>query len=190
MTGTGKPRGDAELQLGRSRADDRDRAERQNQATFTYDGDGNRRTKSSGGQTTTYVNDARGLSQVLQAISTTGTVSYGAGSQYDSSKPTAGGKGPWPTRPRTIPHGGEAAPAIPIDPGPHDRPIGPDLPRDPIQRHPIGGQQHHPRTAHQPGRDRRPPRQCLQGRSFLVTQVHNTGAAWSRHSPASLLDLR
>jgi YD repeat-containing protein len=62
-------------------------------ASYAYDGDGNRRSKTSGGQTTTYVNDARGLSQVLQATTGSTVVSYVPGlAQHDSSKPTEAAK--------------------------------------------------------------------------------------------------
>lgn len=64
------------------------------QATFAYDGDGVRTSKTSGGQTTTYVNDARGLPQVLQETKGTNTVSYVPGvGQHDPSKPA--GAPPW-----------------------------------------------------------------------------------------------
>lgn len=51
------------------------------QATFAYDGDGNRRSNSNASsQTTTNLNDSRGLSQVLQATTGSNTLTYVPGS--------------------------------------------------------------------------------------------------------------
>ena len=98
---------------------------------------------------------------------------------------TSGGKGPRPTRPRTILQTREAARAIPIHPGPHDVRSDPDLASDPIQRHPIRRQQNDPRPTHQPGRYRRPPRHALYCRTPFSVQLDYSATAWSRHQRPS-----
>lgn len=58
--------------------------------TFTYDGDGVRTSKTTSGVTTSYVNDARGLAQVLQETKSSNTKSYVPGvAEYDPSGATS-----------------------------------------------------------------------------------------------------
>ncbi len=56
------------------------------QASFGYDGNGARTSKTAGGVTTSYVNDTRSLTQVLQETTGANTKSYVPGVlQYDPS---------------------------------------------------------------------------------------------------------
>jgi RHS repeat-associated protein len=56
-------------------------------ASFAYDGNGARQSKTAGGVTTTYVNDTRSLTQVLQETKGVNTISYVPGVlQFDTGQ--------------------------------------------------------------------------------------------------------
>ena len=52
---------------------------------------------------------------------------------------------------------------------------------DPIQGHPVRGQQDDPSPAGQADRHRRPPRQGFERRAGLTAHLHHPTSAWPGH---------